>query len=241
MSTPPSYEPQAVQARYARRGEAHRYHMGRPEVWHTVFERQAAMLRLLGRHFALDFSHLTLVEVGCGAGGNLLEFLRWGWDPAHLTGIELLPERAHHARSVLPAQVRVIEGDACAAPIEPGSVDIVFQSTVFSSLLDMSYQQQLADIMWSWVKPGGAVLWYDFCVNNPRNPDVAGVPMKRVRQLFPQAQADGMRVTLAPPLARGVCRLHPALYGVVNALPWLRTHRLVWLGKPSDPSTLSTD
>ena len=28
--------------------------------------------------------------------------------------------------------------------------------------------------------PGGGVLWYDFTVNNPRNPDVRGVPMKRV-------------------------------------------------------------
>jgi SAM-dependent methyltransferase len=197
------------------------------------------MLRLLNRHGVQDYSNLTLMEVGCGAGGNLLEFLRWGWEPSHLSGIELLPERALHARKVLPAPVKVIEGDACAARVEPGSVDIVFQSTVFSSLLDTSFQHRLADTMWSWVKPGGAVLWYDFCVDNPRNPDVAGVPMKRVRQLFPQAEADGLRVTLAPPVARGVCRLHPSLYRVFNALPWLRTHRLVWLGKPSGPSTPS--
>lgn len=239
MSTPPSLEPQAVEARYARRGEIHRYHMSRPEVWHTVFERQQAMLRLLSRHGMQDFSDLTLVEVGCGAGGNLLEFLRWGWDPSHLSGIELLPERVLHARKVLPAQVRIIEGDACTAPVALGSVDIVFQSTVFSSLLDASYQHQLADRMWSWVKPGGAILWYDFCVDNPRNPDVAGVPMRRVRQLFPQAQADGLRVTLAPPVARGVCRLHPSLYRVFNALPWLRTHRLLWLSKPLGPATPS--
>ena len=26
-------------------------------------------------------------------------------------------------------------------------------------------------------------------------------------------------------------RLHPALYPWLNAVPWLRTHRLAWLGK----------
>ena len=86
--------------------------------------------------------------------------------------------------------------------------------------------------MWAWVRPGGAVLWYDFTVNNPRNPDVRGVPLARVAQLFPQARIDARRVTLAPPLARVLCRVHPALYGLFNTLPFLRTHVLAWVGKP---------
>jgi hypothetical protein len=39
------------------------------------------------------------------------------------------------------------------------------------------------------------------------------------------------RVTLAPPLARTVCRVHPALYTALNALPLLRTHLLCWIEK----------
>jgi hypothetical protein len=87
--------------------------------------------------------------------------------------------------------------------------------------------------MWRWLRPGGAVVWYDFAVDNPRNPDVRGVPLARLRALFPEAAPiDVRRVTLAPPIARRVCRLHPVLYRVFNALPLLRSHRLVWLGKP---------
>ncbi len=108
----------------------------------------------------------------------------------------------------------------------------MLQSTVFTSLLDDGFQQRLADTMWRWVKPGGAVLWYDFTVNNPRNPDVRGVPLARVRQLFPQGRIDARRVTLAPPLARAVCRIHSSLYGVLNTVPWLRSHLLAWVGKP---------
>jgi hypothetical protein len=43
---------------------------------------------------------------------------------------------------------------------------------------------------------------------------------------------EARRVTLAPPLARAVVRLHPSLYTVLNALPLLRTHRLAWIEKP---------
>jgi len=53
-----------------------------------------------------------------------------------------------------------------------------------------------------------------------------------VAQLFPAARITHRRVTLAPPLARLVCRVHPGLYRVFNALPLLRTHRLAWLEKP---------
>jgi len=76
------------------------------------------------------------------------------------------------------------------------------------------------------------VLWYDFTVDNPRNPDVRGVPLARVRALFPYARVQAQRVTLAPPLARAVTRLHPALYTVFNTIPLLRTHVLAWIAKP---------
>lgn len=229
-----SEETTRVAERYARRADApqaDRYSLLQPDVWQTVQERQRAMLRLFARLGWHDLSQRTAVEVGCGAGGNLLELLRIGFAPQHLTGLELLPDRHAQARAVLPAATAVWLGDALQAPIPPASCDLVMQSTVFSSLLDDAFQQRLADVMWRWVKPGGGVLWYDFTVNNPRNPDVRGVPLARVRALFPQAQVHAQRVTLAPPIARRVCRISPALYPVFNMIPALRTHVLVWLHK----------
>jgi SAM-dependent methyltransferase len=228
----PGGEPQAVVDRYARRADGDRYSFFRPEVLRGVQERQRVMLALLQAHGHTDLPALRVLEVGCGAGGNLLELLRLGCDPARLAGVELLPERHARARAVLPAALPLWCGDALALDIADGSRDIVLQSTVFSSLLDDAFQQRLADAMWRWVAPGGGVLWYDFTVDNPRNRDVRGVPLRRLRQLFPQARIDARRVTLAPPLARALCRLHPALYGLANALPPLRTHVLAWVGKP---------
>jgi SAM-dependent methyltransferase len=209
-----------------------RYSFYQPDVVLSVQERQRAMLALLREH-GVDMPLARVLEIGCGAGGNLLELLRIGFRPEHLTGIELLGERFEAARQVLPAGVTLLHGDASVMPIEPGSQDIVLQSTVFSSLLDDGFQAQLASALWRWVKPGGAVLWYDFTVNNPRNPDVRGVPLARIRALFPQGRITARRVTLAPPLARAVVKVHPALYTVFNALPLLRTHVLCWIEKSS--------
>jgi len=226
-------ETRAVADRYARRGASNLYSPLRPEVWQGLQERQRAMLRRFKAAGITDLAPLRITEVGCGGGGNLLELLRLGARPEHLTGLELLPERHAAARHALPAASTVWLGDATQAPVAPGSQDIVLQSTVFSSLLDDAFQQRLASAMLQWLKPGGAVLWYDFTVDNPRNPDVRGVPLARVRQLFGQGHLQADRVTLAPPLARLVCRWHPGLYRVFNALPLLRTHLLAWIVKPA--------
>jgi SAM-dependent methyltransferase len=190
------------------------------------------MLQFFARQGHKDLATLRLLEVGCGAGGNLLELLRLGFLPEHLTGIELLPERYAQAHHVLPAALMLHMGDALRIDLPAASQDIVFVSTVFSSLLDEAFQQQLAKAMWRWAKPGGGVLWYDFTVDNPRNPDVRGVPLSRIRTLFPEAIVQARRVTLAPPIARAVTRVHPGLYTLFNTLPLLRTHVLCWLAKP---------
>jgi SAM-dependent methyltransferase len=240
----PQDETQAVAQRYARRAaladaEAQgldRYSLLRPQVWLTWQERQRAVLRLLASLGWTDLSQRSLMEVGCGSGGNLLDALRLGFAPEHLLGLELLSERCAQARAVLPAAVRLMEGDALAAGLPAASFDIVQAFTVFSSLLDDDFQTRLAQQMWQWVKPGGGVLWYDFTVNNPRNADVRGVPLRRVQALFPQGVLQSRRVTLAPPLARAVCAVHPALYGALNSLPFLRTHLLIWIAKPMSPA-----
>ena len=229
-----SREPEAlaVAARYARRTDSGRYSMLRPEVWQTVHERQRAMLGLFTQAGLQDLSRLRLLEVGCGAGGNLLELLRLGFAPQHLGGIELLSERLALARAVLPDALRLQGGDALQADVAAGSLDIVYLATVLSSLLDDAYQQRLADAMWSWLVPGGAVLCYDFTLNNPRNPDVRGVPLARLRALFPQGHQQH--------LGHGgeQCGRHFAVElgmrraGRGNALPWLRTHVLAWIAKP---------
>ncbi len=227
-------ETELVKERYARRGiaaVAGRYSMLSPEVWMRVQERQRALIDLLKRHAMRPVGELEVLEIGCGDGANLLELIQLGFDPANLAGNDLLPERVARARHNLPSSIRIDEGDAGGLELPPASLDIVYQSTVFSSLLDDEFQARLAELMWTWIKPGGGILWYDFTFDNPANPDVRGVGISRIRQLFPGGRFDLRRVTLAPPLGRRICSIHPALYTWFNLLPFLRTHVFGWIGK----------
>jgi SAM-dependent methyltransferase len=228
-------EAAAVRSRYARRhADAQRYSLLEPGVLLATQERQRAIAGLLRALDWRNVSDLRLLEIGSGTGMNLVEFLRMGFRPENLQGIELITSSAEQARLVLPPSVRIIVGDAAAltpCPIPSASQDIVYQATVFSSLLDDAFQKRLADEMWSWVRPGGGVLWYDFTVDNPRNPDVRGITVRRLKQLFPEGTVRVQRITLAPPIARTLCRIHGSLYPLFNTCVWLRTHVLVWIAK----------
>lgn len=238
--TPPpaDNEVHAVRQRYAQRLEdpelAWRYHRLNPAALWPAQERERALAQGLRKHCGPDVGRLAtlrLLEVGCGSGGNLLDLQRLGLQPHNLYGVELLQERHDVARALLPPAVTLWCGDALALDLPGEHFDLVLQSTVFSSLLDADFQSRLAQAMWRWLKPGGFIIWYDFTVNNPRNPDVRGVPLKRIRALFPDGQFHVQRLTLAPPIARALARINPSLYTVFNSLPWLRTHVLAWIKK----------
>jgi SAM-dependent methyltransferase len=218
---------------YSRRSEGieeDRYAYSNLPVLLQTLEVDLRIAQLLRAGGYTNFKALRVLEVGCGSGGNLLRFLRWGIQPQNLYGIELLEDRYRIARSVLPPGVSLICGDAVDADCPP--CDVVYQSTVFSSLLDQNFRERLAAKMWETLVPGGAVLWYDFQYNNPRNPDVRGVSSRQARQLFPAGKARGYRVTLAPPIGRRLSA-HPVLYRLLSEIPWLRTH---WIGLIQKPA-----
>jgi ribosomal protein S18 acetylase RimI-like enzyme/ubiquinone/menaquinone biosynthesis C-methylase UbiE len=232
----------AVRRRYLKRSTERldsRYRLSNPAVHSAVQERERAFLRWLG-YSHVDPANAKVLEIGCGSGLNLLDLIRFGFDPRNLTANDLMEGRLGETRRRLPSQVTCIAGDAAAIDLPPESFDIVMQYTVFTSLLDEAFQHSLASRMWNLLKPGGGVLWYDFCFDNPSNPDVKGVPLARIRELFPHAKIRFARVTLAPPLARFCVRLHPAFYTALNTLfPFLRTHILCWIEKPAPTSAAS--
>jgi SAM-dependent methyltransferase len=221
-----------IKARYARRGDASDslYGAHRNDAFLALQQRDAVMRDMVVGLRPGGFEPLRVLEVGCGSGMNLLRFLMWGVEPENIVGADLLPERCAAARHHLPAAVSVLEGDASAMTFDE-SFDIVLQSTTLSSILDPSLRRRLARTMWDATVSGGAVLSYDFAVNNPKNPDVRKVTVEHLRELFPEGEVTVRRVTLAPPIGRRVGRW-PAVYKVLSMVPPLRSHRLVMIEKP---------
>ncbi len=207
-------ESQAVIERYKRRTRV--YEPLCPAVNRTRQEFERALVRCLSREKLGHIRELKVMEIGCGSGGNLLQLLRLGFQSDKLVGNELQERLVEAARKCLPTSIRIFSGDALDLDLPPESFDIVLQSLVFSSLLDNDFQQALAEKMWSLVKPGGGVLWYDMAYDNPSNPDVRGCNRRRIKHLFPEAEMVAWRITLAPPLSRLVTKVHPGLYAWFN-------------------------
>jgi ubiquinone/menaquinone biosynthesis C-methylase UbiE len=172
------------------------------------------------------------LEVGFGSLGWLGDLITWGVREQDLHGIELDPVRAEHARKLLPvADLRV--GDATELPWDKRMFHLAIASTLFTSILDQEVRRRLAEEIARVLLPGGAVLWYDFAVDNPRNPHVRSVGRRELKQLFPQLRGEIRSVSLAPPLARLVAPKSRALATILESIPFLRTHLLAVLVKAS--------
>ncbi len=227
-------EVQQIHDRYERRKqipESTLYHPLSPYVFMVLQELDRALFRWVHQCKLMPVSEKRVLEIGCGSGSNLLRLINMGFRPQNMVANELSQERAANARLRLPDAVKVLPGDALKIDEPQESFDIVLQSTVFTSILRDDFQHALAKRMWDLVAPGGGVLWYDFKYNNPRNPDVRGIPTAKLRKLFPMADIKTWNLTLAPPLGRVVTRKNTFLYHVFNSVPLLRTHVLSWIKK----------
>lgn len=153
-------EIQNIAQRYERRNKlpANRYARFNPAVNAVVQERQTALIRLFSSLGIRDLSGLKILEVGCGSGANLLELLQLGAAPENLVGNELLEDRLTSARHRLPQAIDLFAGDASQLALPDASFDIVYQSTVFSSILDDALQASLARKMWRLARSGGGAL-----------------------------------------------------------------------------------
>lgn len=172
------------------------------------------------------------MEIGFGYMGWLADLIRWGIPEKNLHGIELYAPRADRAREILPvADLRI--GDAACLPWKRDSFQLVVASTVFTSILNDEMRRKVAAEISRVLTPGGALLWYDFAVNNPRNQNVRKVNRSELRQLFSALHGEINSITLAPPLARLIAPRSTALAMLLEAIPWLRTHLIAVLVKPS--------
>lgn len=223
---------QVIREKYDRRKQIKIPNYGylNPSVYYNEHIKEKKIIQFLKDKCAFPLTDLTLLEIGCGRGLNLLQMIRLGFKPENLFANELLDERVNAARMNLPNGVTIIPGDACQIPLDK-QFNIVYQSAVFTSILNEDYKQRVAERMWDLTKPGGAILWYDFTYDNPNNPDVKGIKLREIQSLFPQGKISQVKVTLAPPISRRVTKIFPWMYNLFNCLPFLRTHVLCWIKK----------
>jgi ubiquinone/menaquinone biosynthesis C-methylase UbiE len=186
--------------------------------------RQRVFRKVLRKNLSKPVKEVKLLEVGCGAGQWMTEFQVFGMQSGNFAGIELDERRTEIARAKIPeADIRC--GNAVELPWTDNSFDIVFQSTVFTSVLDDDTKSSIASEMKRVCREDGFILWYDFIYNNPKNSNVKGIGIAEVKKLFSPWNCTFERVTLAPPISRRLVPLSWLAAEVTETFcPFLRTH-----------------
>jgi SAM-dependent methyltransferase len=217
-----------IQEAYARRApvRAARYAGVTPGRLFQMQERERVVVRALGKHGALPLAGRRILEIGCGTGAWLRDFVRWGGHPGDIAGLELLPGPLREAQALCPTGVALQRGSAAALPFAGASFDIVLQATVFTSVLDAPMKRAMAAEMLRVLRPDGLVLWYDFRLDNPWNADVRGIGPREIRALFPGCRIALRRLGLAPPVARWLAPRSWLLCRLLAAIPPARAHLL---------------
>ena len=201
------------------------------------FERDC--LALLKRQRLTDtLDEQRILEVGCGTGLRLRQFIKWGSRPENLHGVDLLANAIDEAKLLAPSTVTLNCADAVQLNYPDNFFDIVVQSTVFTSILDPLMKQQLSQEMLRVLRPDGFILWYDFFMDNPGNPNVRAVKKDEIQTLFPRCRVAVKATTLAPPLSRPLAPLSWMLCSLLAKVPSLCTHYLGVIRKePEDTKT----
>jgi len=203
-------------------------------------QRSRHLVRLLDRKGVLPLRDKRMLDVGCGTGDQLLEFEFWGAHRHHLAGIDLNETRISRSRARLTcppagqepgADIRC--GDATDLPWADETFDVVSQSVVFTSIPLLPVKEAVAAEMLRVLKPGGAVIWYDFAYDNPSNRTVKGIGSREIRSLFPGCDVALQRVTLAPPIARRLVPISWMAALICEGLVVANSHYLGLIRKPA--------
>jgi len=221
----PTTEEQRIRGVYAARPDGDERYSWLQESYRLMMHSaERGLLRALSHAGYRHLRDAEVLEVGCGTGHWLRAMVEWGVAPEGLVGIDLLGDRLTKARRLLPPSVRLATASGAALPFRDRRFDIVLQSTVFTSILDAGVRARVAEEMRRVLRPGGLILWYDFLVDNPANPNVRGMRRSEVERLFPACTIELSRVTLAPPLARALAGRSSLLAQLLSGVPFLCTH-----------------
>jgi ubiquinone/menaquinone biosynthesis C-methylase UbiE len=205
---------------YAKHGADRNDPLTNSGVTFQAFAFERANIRAL-QGLGLDREKAKVLDVGCGTGSSLLQFIKLGFLPENLAGVDSGADRIEQARTRFP-NVEFRCESAEKMSFGDSSFDIVFESTLFMMLTSEDIARRIAREMLRVTKPGGYVMMADWRYAEPKSKDHRAMSSKRIASLFDVGASTSIvareRGALVPPLGRFLSRRAPSLYFMVQAL-----------------------
>lgn len=204
----------------ARKGAGRNDLLRNPEV---LFQFMAAEVSvILGlRSIQADPTAAKVLDVGCGEGLSLLPFLRLGFSPSNLYGVDIRPEQVAVARARFP-MLHLQCGDARKLAFPNDTFDIVQEQVMFLQMPDDDLACQIGAEMVRVTRPGGHLIVSDWRYSKPGSNEFKGVNRKRIARLFSVGIRTAVERTfpgpMVPPVGRFFSRNLPSLYFAVRAV-----------------------
>jgi ubiquinone/menaquinone biosynthesis C-methylase UbiE len=194
-----------------------------PENNYFIISKEKILAKLIFRFLGTSPGSLKILDVGFGSGSDILTLIKYGFNVKNIHGVEILPERFNRVNEMLPtANLKLTEG--FSLPFADHSMDLIIQSTVFSSVLAPESRQQLAAEMYRVLNINGKIFSYDMRINNPWNRNVTKLDKAEIKRLFPEAKTSFFTLTLNPVLARRLARFSILACEILEKLPFLCSH-----------------
>jgi len=191
-----------------------------------IIERKWKEIRKTLAAEALDLSALRLLDLGSGGGVECERFRALGVRPENIVALDLLQEYSQAARAALP-WLASVQGDAAILPFRESAFDVVYQSTMLSSVLDQERRAGILEQVRRVLAPGGLFLSYDTRYPNPWNPNTRPVPASEMRAALPEFRFRVRSLTPIPHLVRFLRFLPSPVWKAVEWVPAFRSHLLI--------------
>jgi ubiquinone/menaquinone biosynthesis C-methylase UbiE len=205
---------------YAAKGAERNSLLHNPEVLYQCFAQEAALVRAL-QSIRPNHEAARVLDVGCGTGETLLTFLRLGFAPGNLFGIDFQEGRVARARENCPS-IHFEYGDATKLEFASESFDLVHETTVFIHSVDDELSRKIAGEMVRVAKPGAHIFLCDWRYSKPGSAAHRGLTQRRIAELFEvgrKTKRCGVFAgPLLPPIGRFLSKRLPSAYFLAKGL-----------------------
>lgn len=197
------------------------------------FELERKWTRILAglTREALEPSECRLLDLGTYTGSDCAGFLQAGFLPEAIIALDLNDKALRSSRERY-RWLRALTADAAKLPFRDGAFDLVYQSTMLSSVLEPARRTAILREAGRVLRSGGVFISYDMRYPNPWNRHTRPLRSSEMRAALTGWELRSESLTGIPPITRLLIKVSRAACRLLEAVPICRSHCLVFARKP---------